>query len=261
MNIFSLIGFISAIGVLVVGTTLISDTPIIFIDYPSMFIVLGGTFAATAMAFQLDRISLLIKIFLTHITGGRRINFQSIIKDILVISEAYRNGESIDGLSGKAKDYFLKESLELIADGVLERNKILDVLENRAKNVSYLRSEDAQKIKTIGKFPPAFGMMGTTMGMVVLLANLAGEDALQMIGPAMAVCLITTLYGVIVANLFFIPIGEHLTESTKEMHIKNLIIIEGVKHIIDKTNPIIMAEELNSFLLPKDRLDWKKVLG
>jgi chemotaxis protein MotA len=103
-------------------------------------------------------------------------------------------------------------------------------------------------------------MMGTTIGMIVLLANLGGADAMKMIGPAMGVCLITTLYGVVVANLVVIPIGENLIESAKDIHQKNQIILEGVKHIIAKSNPVVVAEELNSFLLPGDRLDWKEVV-
>ena len=120
-----------------------------------------------------------------------------------------------------------------------------------------LRFEDTRKIKSLGKFPPAFGMMGTTIGMIVLLANLGGEDAMKMIGPAMGVCLITTLYGVIIANLFVIPIGENLEVLSRESQIRNEIILEGIKHIMEKSNPILVAEDLNSFLLPKDRLDWK----
>lgn len=257
MNIFSLIGFIIAGAVLFTGLRLASDNINIFIDFPSMFIVLGGTFAATAICYQLDRITLLFKIFASHILGGRKQNYKKVIKNIAQISEMNRNGEAPEQLVSKADDHFLKEAVQLIADGFLEDEKVLKILEDRLENMNFKRFEDANKIKTLGRFPPAFGMMGTTIGMIVLLANLGGEDAIKMIGPAMGVCLITTLYGVVVANLVVIPIGENLIESTKEVHLKNLIILEGVKHIMSKSNPVLLAEELNSFLLPKDRLDWK----
>jgi chemotaxis protein MotA len=260
MNIFSIIGFAIAIGVLVGGLRLASENMGIFLDYPSLFIVLGGTFAATAISFQLDRISLIFKIFLSHILGGRKINYKNIIKNIAVVSEGYRNGESAEQLVSKAEDPFLKEAVQLIADGVLENEKILKILGDRVDNMNFKRSEDAKKIKVLGRFPPAFGMMGTTIGMIVLLANLGGEDALLMIGPAMGVCLITTLYGVVVANLVFVPISENLIESCKETHVKNLIVLEGIKHILVKSNPVLLTEELNSFLLPSERMDWREVV-
>jgi chemotaxis protein MotA len=260
MNIFSVIGFIIALVVLLIGFRLASPNMGMFIDYPSMFIVVGGTFAAAAISFQLDRIMLLVKIFLSHFLSNKKMTYAQVITNIIQISESYRNGESLDQITAKANDYFLKEALELIADGFLEPDNILKILKDRAANMNYSRKEDCLKIKTLGKFPPAFGMMGTTIGMIVLLGNLGGPDAMKMIGPAMGVCLITTLYGVIIANLIVIPIGENLVGSAKETHLKNTIILEGIHHILEKSNPVLIAEELNSFLLPKDRLDWKDIL-
>lgn len=257
MNIFSLIGLIISGAVLFVGLRLSSSDLKIFLDGPSLFIVLGGTFAATSVAFQLNKIGSLFKIFFSQFLKGKMVNHSAVIKDIMKICESYRSGESLESLVQKAQDPFLKEAMELIADGILETEKVIQILEQRAINMSALRSDDTKKIKSLGKFPPAFGMMGTTIGMIVLLANLGGADAMKMIGPAMGVCLITTLYGVIIANLVIIPIGENLEEISKQMETKDEIILEGVKHIITKSNPILVAEELNSFLLPTERLDWK----
>lgn len=260
MNIYSIIGFLIAMGVLFGGMYLASDSMIIFLDYPSLFIVFGGTFAATAICYQMDRIVLLFKIFLSHFLGGQKINYAKTIKEVAKACEAYRTGTSLEELAKKSDDYFLREGLQLMADGFLEYERIVEILEDRAENLNYLRQEDANKIKVLGRFPPAFGMMGTTMGMVVLLANLGTEDALLTIGPAMAVCIITTLYGVIFANLVVIPIGENLVQSSKEVHLKNLVVIEGIKHIMKKSNPVLLTEELNSFLLPKERFNWQDLM-
>lgn len=257
MNLISIIGLIIASIVLFTGLKLASDDMMLFIDGPSLFIVIGGTFAATSVAFQLNKIGTLFKIFFSQFLRNKSKKSANLIKNIMAICEAARNGEPYDSLTSKAEDFFLKEGIELIADGILEGPKILEILEHRADQMAILRSEDTKKIKSLGKFPPAFGMMGTTIGMIVLLANLGGEDAMKMIGPAMGVCLITTLYGVIIANLFVIPIGENLETSARETEIQNRIILEGIKHIMDKSNPILVAEDLNSFLLPKERLDWK----
>ena len=101
--------------------------------------------------------------------------------------------------------------------------------------------------------------MGTVLGMVALLANLGGADAMKLIGPAMGTCLVATFMGIVTANVFILPIGDSLTENAKEIHFKNRMILAGLRLIAEKTNPIIVAEKLNSFLLPSDRLDWKQM--
>jgi chemotaxis protein MotA len=155
---------------------------------------------------------------------------------------------------------FFREGLVMFENGVLTPAQVLEVMEERNENLFHLYSEDASKLKIVGKYPPAFGMMGTTMGMIVLLANLNGADAIKRVGPAMGICLITTLYGTVIANFGFLPLADNLVEQSKETYLKNRIIIEGLRHLHAKENPIIVAERLNSFLLPGDRLDWKTVI-
>ena len=261
MKILSLAGLIVAIIVVFTGMKLTSDNMSVFLDWPSLFIVIGGTFAATSITFRIDKIVAILKIFASHITRQENVVYADLVAEIMKVTESYRKGESLDNHINKVKEPFFKEALELINDGVLEHDHLVRILEDRVSNLNYLRNEDAQKIKTLSQFPPAFGMMGTTIGMIVLLANLGGEDAIKKIGPAMGVCLITTLYGVIIANLCFIPISENLMHLSKRNNLKNVIIIEGVKLLLKKVNPVIVAEELNSFLAPNERLNWKEVVG
>jgi chemotaxis protein MotA len=259
MNIFSIVGLIISTAVLLVGLKLSSDNLMIFLDGPSLFIVIGGTFAAASIAFQLNKIGALLKIFIKQFLGGRLYDKAKIIRNIMQLCEGARGGDNWESLAGKAEDDFLREGMELLADGVLDTQGTINIMRKRSKEQANLHLEDTRKIKALGKFPPAFGMMGTTIGMIVLLANLGGADAMKTIGPAMGVCLITTLYGVIIANLVFIPIAENLEGISIQVESKNKIIIEGVKHIINKSNPILVAEDLNSFLPSKERLDWKSL--
>lgn len=261
MNFYAIIGFIIAAIVFGTGLFLASPNLELFLDYPSMFIVCGGTFAAAAISFQLNRIKIVFAIFLRRVLKGHRINHTDIVKQLIKIADEYRKGGTLSKLAEETEDFFIKESLGLLNDGIVCDSEIIEILEMRNKNLFTDHVSEAGKIKTLGKFPPAFGMIGTTIGMIVLLANLGGEDAMKMIGPAMGVCLITTLYGAVIANLLFIPASENLIESSKEIYLKNEIIIEAVRLISKKTNPVIVAERLNSFLRPGNRLDWKDVLG
>lgn len=261
MNIFSILGLMIATGVILAGLRLSTNNMIIFLDYPSMFIVIGGTFAATSISMSLDKITSLFKIFIKHISGRSNVNFDQEITKIMGLCEAYRKGESLEVLANKVEEPFLKESLLLAHDGILDKESLLTLLQGRIEKMNDLRIEDAVKLKSLGKYPPAFGMMGTTIGMIVLLSNLGGEDAIKMIGPAMSVCLLTTLYGVIIANLFFLPVSENLLEAARLIHLKEIVYFEGISNILNKTNPVIVAENLNSFLPPAKRLDWKKMVN
>jgi chemotaxis protein MotA len=261
MNIFSILGFILAIGVLTGGLLLATDDLRVFWDLPSVFIVIGGTLASTAIAFQLDKIANLFKTFFKIIFQKSISKYSTVIIDLIKIGDAYRKGTPLEQLANKASDPFMKEGLIMVADGILPPEQILKILEDRANNQDVDRREEANKLKVIGKFAPAFGMMGTTIGMIVLLANLGGADAVKKVGPAMAVCLITTFYGVVLAYLAFLPVAENLTNHSKTELLKDSIIIEGIRLIMKKENPVILAEELNSFLKPNERVNWKEIVS
>jgi chemotaxis protein MotA len=215
---------------------------------------------AVFLSIDIRRVYGVFVIFIRRFLFGKKYNYKKLIMEVMEITEAYRKGEALEGQGVKTKDEFLNESITLLSDGILEKEEAVNMLIMRNSNMLEINESEANKFKTLAKFPPAFGMIGTTMGMIALLANLGGEDALKLIGPAMAVALITTLYGALLANLIFIPIAENLMNNSDEIYKKNEIVIEGVKLMLEKTNPIIVAEQLNSYLPPKERLDWKEVV-
>jgi chemotaxis protein MotA len=225
-----------------------------------MFIVFGGTFASTAVCFQLNRFVVLFKIFLRRVVYGKKNLMPDAVKEVLLVADAFKKGDSLNEVKKKIQDPFLIEACNIIEDGIIQKNEILSIMEKRNENITYHSMEEANKIKTVSKFPPAFGMIGTTIGMIVLLGELGGEDAMKKMGPAMGVCLITTLYGAVVSNMLFIPVSENLIETSKDSFVKNKMIIEGVNLLMDKSNPILIVEKLNSYLSPTERLDWKNVV-
>jgi chemotaxis protein MotA len=261
MNIYSIVGLIIAVVVLFFGLKLSSDDFYIFVDYPSLFIVFGGTAATMAISFQINRLGVLVKIFLRRLIKGKRFVYADTIKLVMTYGDEYRKGASIKSIIDKVDDMFFKEALTLVEDGILSKEEAMVLMDERNENIMMNHMTEANRFKTLAKFPPAWGAIGTTIGMIVLLSNLGGEDAIKMIGPAMSIALITTLYGGVASNALLLPIAENLVDSAKEIYLKNKIILEGVKLLLQKQNPIIVAEKLNSFLPPAERLDWKKVLA
>lgn len=260
MNILSIVAFLLAAAVFLISALTSTDNPSSFVDMHGLLIVLGGSIAATAISFQLDRVFIMLRVFWNRTIRGRKPNYVNIIKDLMRLAEAYRTDSGgLKALVEGSSDPFIKEAMTALLDEVVDEKRLIKILRNRVETVYQRYSEDAGRFRSMGKYPPAMGLMGAVLGMIALLGGLGKPGAEKTIGPAMSVALVATLYGIAFANLVIIPIGENLTESAKEIRTKNLIIVEGVRLIAQRTNPIVLAEELNSYLLPGERIDWKQV--
>ncbi len=221
-----------------------------YIDIPSVLITVGGTFAATLINYPLgDMIGLMgvIKKSFLH----KEISPAEVIDSIVQLAERARR-EGILALESSIEsleDEFLQTGIRLAVDGI-EADIIRDVLETE---LSYLegRHKHGQSIlEALGAYAPAFGMIGTLIGLVAMLKNMDDPSA---IGPGMAVALLTTFYGAFMANLIFLPLaGKLKVRSQQELLIKELII-EGVMSIQSGDNPRIIEQKLQAFLSPKLR--------
>lgn len=259
MNFLTVVAFILAgvvFGYSVFGAT---EDPKSMLDFHGFVIVIAGTVACTAISFQIDRVWVMIKVFISRMIFGSKVNYKSTIKELMIIAEAYRTNGDVVKLVEKSKDPFLRECMTMLLDGVIEPKNLRRICEARVNTMYTRHSSDAKMFQSMGKYPPAMGLMGAVLGMIALLATLGKPGAEKGVGAAMSVALIATFYGIAFANLIVIPIGENLTEGTKEMRVKNTMIVEGVILIGKKTNPVVLVEELNSFLLPTERIERKEI--
>ena len=258
MNFKSIVAFVMAGSVFGFGALTATNNPYAFLDYHAALIVFGGTIAVAAISFQIDRMGLMLKVFYFRVVRGQKYDYVSIIRDLMVISDAYRtNDPKLPEIVKRSPDHFVQEAMGILMDDFLDPEEMAHILKLRATTMYFRYQEDAKKFKALGKFPPAMGLMGAVLGMIALLQTLGQPGAEANIGPAMAVALVATLYGIAFANLFILPIAENLLDSSREMLAKNIMIVEGVKLIAKKKNRILIAEELNSYLLPMERLNWK----
>ena len=261
MNFMSVLGLFLGVGVLITGMMFSTSNLLIFFDKASIFIVLGGTFAAGSIAFKLTNVAGLFIIFFKRFVLGQTTKPETSILEVIKVANAVKNGASFKSQSEGTRDMFFREGLDMLNDGVISKDDLVEIMETRSDKILEKYMDNSNQLKSIGKFAPAFGMIGTTIGMIVLLANLgASEDAMKTIGPAMAVALITTLYGSILANLLLVPVAENLEKNAKEIFEKNDILVKGLELLADKQNPIMVAEVLNSYVLPAQRVDWKKAI-
>jgi chemotaxis protein MotA len=245
MNIYSLIAFVLTGAVFFIGVFTATDDVSAFIDGHAALIVFGGTGAVAAISFQIDRIYSMLKVFYYRVVIGKKIDYQPIIRDLMRIAEAYKKGDAeLEKTMSEINDFFIHECMENLRDGFLSYDEMKHIWYLRVNTIYNRYNEDAKKFKALGKFPPAMGLMGAVLGMIALLQTLGKPGAEENVGPAMAIAMVATLYGIAFANLIILPIAENLMESSREVLTKNRIIVEGMLLIAKKKNKIILAEEL-----------------
>lgn len=257
MNISTALAFLSACGIFLHSVLTSTDNRSIFLNEHGILIVLGGTLTAGAISFPIKKIIVLGGVAFKKMLFGYHIDYRQEIRNIITLGEKSRTDlNAIKTEIGASKNPFLAESLQLLVDGFTE-DQMREILEARIETFSQRYSIEANIFKNLSKFPPAFGLFGTTLGMIALLQKIGGEDATKQIGPAMAVGLIATLYGIALTNFIFLPIAENLTEKSREDTILRRIILEGVIMLKNKTHPLLIAEKLNSYLLPDERISLR----
>lgn len=255
MNVSSIIGLV--IGALVMYHSLkaTADNLSFFLDMHGILIVCGGTLAAASISFPIMKVFALLKVFLLRVLGRNRVDFQGTIAQLLELNKKATSGlTALNESLPSIRHEFLKEGVALVASGILSEKEIKHTLDQRLKTIESRYMHEANMFRIIGRFPPAFGLLATTLGMIAVLQKIGQPDSQKLIGPAMSIGLIGTLYGIALANLVFIPIAENLTERTQEEIILRKMIVEGVVMLKQQANSISMREGLNSFLLPKDRV-------
>ena len=159
----------------------------------------------------------------------------------------------------KPKDSFSAKALQYLSDGFDEEN-IVDMLKKDIQLTTQRHTTGQKVFKGMGASAPAFGMIGTLIGLVQMLASMDNPSA---IGPAMAVALLTTLYGALLANLVFLPLADKLAFRTQQEQEKNSIILEGALGICRGSTGMVLEEALKIYLSPKERgkLEPKKAAG
>lgn len=251
MDLATIIGIFSGIG-LIFTTIYLQGSLSSFIEVGSIFVVVGGTVAATLINYPFREILSVVGVVKNAFTATDQ-NPKDAIKTITEFAELARR-EGILALESKIQDVdepFLKQALQLAIDGT-EPDLMRSIL---GTELSYLqqRHDLGQGIfKSMGTYAPAFGMIGTLIGLVIMLANM--EDP-STIGPAMAIALITTFYGAVLANLIFLPISGKLKERSKQEVLIKELVMEGVFSLQSGENPRIIEQKLVSFIPPKFRTE------
>ncbi len=249
MDIATLVGIILSFA-LVLSAILMGGSLGIFINIPSMMIVVGGTIGATMINYPLPDILKVVNVvknafFMKKVTPN-----ELIAKFVELAGIARREGIlALEAKIGEMDDEFMKKGMQLSVDG-LEPAAIKEILETEIEAIQDRHKLGAEIFTTFGTFAPALGMIGTLIGLVQMLQTMSDPST---IGPAMAVALLTTFYGAVMANILFLPIaGKLKNRSNEEVMLKELMM-EGIISIAKGENPRVIEQKLNAYLPPQLR--------
>jgi len=219
-----------------------------FIDIPSILVVLGGTMATAFVRFGMEDVINSSKVGMITLFSKLN-NPAEIIKEIVNLANIARKNGLIVLEQQPIEDPFLKKAVMYCVDGH-EAEFIEEILKKEVA-LTVERHDLGRKVfGACGDAAPAFGMIGTLIGLVLMLGNMSDPAS---IGPSMAVALLTTFYGAVLSNLIFLPLADKLALRSEQEERNQKLIIEGVLGILKGINPKVMEEFLETFLPPKQR--------
>ncbi len=249
MELTTIIGFIIGWGFIIFGIKL--QNLAMFWNLESILIVIGGTVSALIISYNLKTLKTIVPVvkkafFFDSIMYARK------LIDILVSFAVKARSDGLLALEDdleNLEDEFLKKGIQMVVDGI-EPETVSKILKTEMDYI-FDRHETGKNIfDNAGSLAPAFGMIGTLIGLIIMLANL--ED-ISTIGAGMGVALITTLYGSVIANLICIPIANKLETKHKEEILIKEMMLEGILAIQSGDNPRMIEENLRAFLSPSER--------
>jgi len=250
MDISTVVGLILGVVVMIVSIMLAGASFGAFIDYPSLMVVMVGGTAAVMVSFPLSDLLSIGKVAKVAFFN-KQANVPKLIETLVGLAETARR-DGLLALESKVQeidDTFIALGIQMAVDGT-QPEVIEEVLRTEVDAVAARHRDGKSILDQGGRMAPAFGMIGTLMGLVIMLGNMDDPAA---IGPGMAVALLTTMYGAVVANLFCIPLADKLGFINKRELAAMEIVIQGIMGIQSGDNPRVIEQKLNTFIPPKLR--------
>jgi chemotaxis protein MotA len=250
MDIATGLGLLAG-AIVLVSLILMGGDLRMFADAHAFIVIFGGSFAATLIRFPLSSMFHGLPLGARFAFTMRRITQRELVDEIAELAEIARKQGPIGLEKVEVEDAFLAKGIRYVADGY-EATFIRDNLERDRDNFLTHLDEGQKIYRAVGDCAPAFGMIGTLIGMVQMFANMTDPSKL---GPLMAVALLATFYGAALANLLCLPIADKLHLKLVDEEVNRTLIIDGVLMIRESKSPTLVREMLLAYLPEKHRHD------
>ena len=225
-----------------------------FISIPSFGIVAGCMIASIFVAFPMPHVVALGKA-IGAVLKPADDKMGPLVDTACEVGESARKGAAdLEKAVDTIRIYFLKDGVQMVVDGY-SLDEVTEIMETRIEYREKREKVQTDMLKSMGDLAPAWGMVGTLIGLVLMLAGFGGEGGADNLGGGMAAALITTLYGAVFANLFFLPMAQKMGNKTTMTSMSASLLGEAARLIHQKKHPLIIREKLNSFIQPAE---WKR---
>lgn len=271
MDVATLFGLITGIALVVYSITAKGGSAEFFWNFPALLLVLGGTLAATFVNYPMSNILSVFKV-LKNAFRRTKGSYQKIIDQFTDLASQVRKQSlmSLEGELQKVEDRFMRSGIEL-AINEKDQNRLRNYLNLELSNMEKRHTIGQEIFFYMGTYAPAFGMVGTIVGLIVMMKNFTGGAGSAEVGAVassfefdtaakmkellsgMGLALLTTFYGLILANLLFIPLGGKLKRRSDEEIMTKEFMIEGIICLHNRDHPLIVREKLNTFVPSNER--------
>ena len=256
MNIATVIGILFGVGILSFATYEATSNLRVFINLPGLAIVLGGTIASTFMCYPLKEVMRVFSVFFSALKREELPIGNYIHELVYLANELLMKGKvHIEKQLTDIENIFLQDAMQMLIDGY-SREEIREILDTRIQQTYEQEMSSAGIFRTMAKFSPAFGLIGTLIGLISMMQTMSTN--VKLVGPAMAVALTATLYGILCAYMLFLPIAVKVEKRVEERIILMSVIRDGILFMKDKTPAAIVLDKLKAYLPPRRWASIKK---
>jgi len=253
MDIATIVGILLGIGSILGGILLMTPDLGMFGSVSSFAIVFGGMIASVSVAFPLQEV-MKLGAAMGAVFKGSKEKLGDEVDGAVEVSETARKGVAeLESKVSSIDSPFFRDGVQMVIDG-MAIEELTDILTTRIDYRESRERTQADLFKNMGVMSPAWGMIGTLIGLVVMLSGF-GEGGTDTLGAGMSAALITTFYGAVLANLFFLPMSAKILTRVAFHSTQQSLYLEASRLIHQKKHPIIVREKLNSFIPPKE---WKR---
>ena len=250
MDLTTILGLLIALGMIATSVVLSGGSFSSFVHTPSLLCTVGGTLGAVLICFPRSAIRRLPGVTLKGIRGDESSPLDLIREIVELANLARRDGLlALDPKLDQIKSPFVRRGVQLAIDGT-RPDALEDVMRADMEAMSLRHREGRAMFEQMGRFAPAFGLIGTLLGLVIMLGNVSDPAT---IGSGMAVALVTTVYGAVLANGSLLPLAEKLSQLSKRELVTREIALRGILAMQSGEHPRIIEQKLRSFLPPEIR--------
>lgn len=253
MSLATVFGVFGALGLFIGAIILSTDNYFIFLSGSSFIMVAGGTLASTFISYEPRYVMLSLKLIWRIVFSpkvGRNVLKTEVGRVIRWAYTVQKNG--VPALEQEAKkavrgDKFLKFGVEMVVSGYTGE-EVREIMNNTIETTFGRNTVQVEILKAMASSAPAFGMIGTLVGLIIMLDNMGGDPS--SLGKGLAVALLTTLYGVMFARIIFLPAATKILQREQIIRFRNYLVAEGLSLLADKKSPRYIQDRMNSYLDP-----------